>query len=163
MQPILPQEPQSPEQKFQVPRPRLIHLFVWLGLVVALIWLDTTFSAVQARALRREMNISVLVPWWTQLGRMLAVVGFAACLVASCVLIRARCFGKLRRLQPGHWLVLILALGGTLGAIVSQTEWFAARASLAQNWKAHAYLIVAWSSLVVVGACYLFAAVRLRD
>ena len=38
-------------------------------------------------------------------------------LVASGVLIRSRCLRMLGRLQPGHWLVLILATGGILACV----------------------------------------------
>ena len=152
------------DEQLRVPRIHAIHLLVWLGLAIALVALDSTISAMEMQALRKAVGISVLIPWWTHLARVFVVTAFAACLVGSGVLVRSRCFRMLNRLQPGHWLVLLLALGGILACIAVPIEFVAVKVSPSQGSQLWVFMVVVvLSGLLVEGTSYGFAVFRLRD
>ena len=150
-------------EQLRIPKIRALYLVIWLGLAVALVAIDATISAMQMRALQKATHISLLVPWWTHLARAFAVAAFAACLVGSYVLVQSRRFRVLSRLQPGHWLVLLLALGGILASIAVPFEWVAASESSSPSCGRWGCAVLVLSSLLVVGVSYGFAVVRLRD
>jgi hypothetical protein len=56
--------------------------------------------------------------WLEMSFRSLWAIVFAASLVGSSVLVRAKCYPMFSRLQPGHWIILITAASGLLWGVI---------------------------------------------
>lgn len=102
-----------------VPKLRASQLIAYLALVVVLIGLDFGMKAMETRTITPVLHgtMTVAASWWTRIIVEFQTASFAVCLVTSGILIRCRCFQTLGKLQPGHWIVLILATGGICGAL----------------------------------------------
>jgi hypothetical protein len=151
--------------QLHVPKPSADQAIVWLALTVVLIALQLVMSAVERGVPKHFPPGSVLVvlPWWRRVLLWLSTPSFAACLVASGVLIRSKCLRMLDRLQPGHWIVLILATVGIF-ACVARSFYFVTLASHKSLSSAVPALnAISFLLYVVSGSIFLLAAIRVRD
>jgi hypothetical protein len=165
-------DPLPCDEHLRVPRVRAVHLIVVVALSGGLLAADFTISAMQTQTLRnsptaQSLNVdaivSALIPGWTRLLRAFTIPGFAAALVGSAVLLRQKRRRASSALQPGHWLVLSLALGGALAAIARPFELLDLVLFYSQRWPSKVLVAVALLNVVAVGAIRGVAAVRLRD
>ncbi len=150
-----------------VPRPSINQVIVWLVLAAVLIVLDRGMSAIEVSQYKRLAHGCSIVlggpPWLVHTRHLFAVALFAACLIASGVLIRSVGFRMLDRLQPGHWIVLFVAINGILQWIARPFLSLGFAYPSTYDWAQRTYVTISWSSLLVAGALFAFAAVRLRD
>jgi hypothetical protein len=146
-----------------VPKLRVKHVIVWLALAVALIGLDYGMSTMETReiAILPHEAISVKLSWTARIVLLFSFPSIAACLVASGILIRSGCFRMFSRLQPGHWIVLVLGAGGLLRCIVRQFELRMVYHS-SHGWM-HALDATLWGETLAVAAMFAFAAICVRD
>jgi hypothetical protein len=150
-----------------VPRPTANQVIVWFALTVVLIGITLVMSALETKATEHlhfpPGSVILVWPWWQRMIHWLYVPSFAACLVASIVLIRSRCLRMLDRLQPGHWLVLILVAVGIVGCITRSVVFFRTAWHLSAAWGNSGLDVMWWLSSLVIGVTLVFAAVRLHD
>jgi hypothetical protein len=148
-----------------VPKLSAKQVLLWLILVVALIGLDFGISAIGTREIQplQRGTVTALAPWWTRIIWRFIVVSFAACLVTSGFLIRSRCFRTLGRLQPGHWIVLILATSGILERITRPFYLLRFAYPSPHGWAQHTSEAMMWFNILVLIVLFAFAAICLRD
>jgi hypothetical protein len=161
------------DDQLRVPRLRVQHLLVGLGLAGVLLATEFAISAMEMHVLRnsptaKSLNVaailSALIPWWTRLLQAFTIVGFAAALVGTAVLLRAKFRRISDRLQPGHWLVLSLAIGGALVAIARPFELLDLALFYSyRKWPDKVLVAVTLINIISVGGIRGVAAARLRD
>ena len=141
------------------PRIGVAQLLVWFGITTALVALDAAMYTARWLNLADILHVYVVTPWWNPGIRLLSIVTFSSCLVGVVVLIRSYRMQASRRLQPGHWIILSLALGGALAVATKPLELVA----LYLGWGFSAVYARRWFNLLAVGMFYCFAAFRLRN
>jgi len=141
------------------------QVVVWLALTVVIIALSLVMSAIETKGIKDLPHGSILVvlPWWKRVVFWAYRPSFAACLVASGVLIRCKCLRMLGKLQPGHWIVLILATAGILACITRPFYSLAMAGYLPPGWTKPGLDAIGRLQVTVVGAMFTFAAIRLHD
>lgn len=160
--PSLDSEFTSSAGQLYVPRLRIGQTIVFFALVVVLIGLIKGISALETRGIKPLPHgaVTVALSWWNRIMLEFHLVSFAICLVASGILIRSRCFRMLGRLQPGHWIVLILATCGILVRITWQSNFYSFVNRLPYG---HTFEAVTWFNILAVGMMFAYAAIRLHD
>jgi hypothetical protein len=113
LQPDADAQPSTPlAEQLRVPQFGILHLLLW---TVAAALLLKYLLVLQKLEERFRPPLSFM----DQATRSLNAIIVASTLLGSGVLLLTRCPAKFKRLQPGHWLVLIL----TLNSILSMVEW----------------------------------------
>lgn len=84
---------------------------IWCAVTAVLL---KYFLAMQDESFFRNSPAAL---WAMRITQSFYAIATASVLVGAGVLLRARCYRMLRSLQPGHWLVLITALGALLGLL----------------------------------------------
>ncbi len=140
--------------QLRIPQFGIIHLFLWTTVTAVLLSIELPLWADE---LPRGGFIGYL---WQKVSIILSSIMGAAELVAAGVLLRARCHTMPRRLQPGHWLVLI----GALTMILHLAVWGTVRLVF-DDWRAAGEIGFFASSIPAAAAVAVFAlaAVMLRD
>jgi hypothetical protein len=87
-----------------VPQFGIIHLMLWTAVTAVLL---AYFLALRGESIN---HIPTPSRWLFQISQTIDAIMLASALVGSGVLIRARCYSILTKLQPGHWLTLIVSL-----------------------------------------------------
>jgi len=100
---------QTPEHspfadQLHVPQFGIIHLMLWTAVTAVLLKL---FMALTDESLRQFPSGQA---WVFQVMQAVQVIMLASMLVGAGVLVRLRFYTMFKRLQPGHWLVLISTL-----------------------------------------------------
>jgi hypothetical protein len=155
--PTAPAEGRSPfAEQLCVPQFGILHILILTAITAALL----KFNAAVEIALLRGID-SEFYRWWIMTTHSIGAVVLAAGLVGSGVLWRVKCWSVVRRLQPGHWIVLIGTLDSTLWWLV----WRPVFLLLVPHHQMmlSAYLL----SLTVLGlpvaAAFIYATIRLND
>jgi hypothetical protein len=147
-----------------VPKLSAIEVAVCLAIAVVPIAFDRAMSAIGTPDIKHLPHGTIVVSsWWVCTMTYSSIASFAACFVASAVLMRSGCLRMLDRLQPGHWIVLILATGGILGRIARPFSAISISHDSPDRWAQHTFEAVLCFSVLAVGALFVFAAIRLRD
>jgi hypothetical protein len=148
-----------------VPKLRASQVFIWLALAAVLIGLDYAMSVILTREIANLPlgSICVVLPWWIRPILPIYIASLAACLVASGILMRSGCLQMLNRLQPGHWIVLILAVSGILRWVTRPFDVLGVALPSPFGWKHHAVEAILWLEFLTVGILFAFAAIWLRD
>ncbi len=92
--------------QLRIPQFGIIHMLLWMTVTAVLLKINL--------ALWDNTHTPPAYVWLAKVWIIVRSVLMASELVTAGVLLRAKCCTMLRRLQPGHWLVLILALDSTL-------------------------------------------------
>ncbi len=143
-----------------IPRFRVIHRLIWGAVTAVLLTIELTLWSDDSLGTR-----SLAYFWVTMVSTILRSIVAAAGLVGAGVLIRAKCHTMPRRLQPGHWLVLVGALETLLGLVV----WAAIRLVFGGDWRAAGEVrFLVWSAgtglcSAVLAVAFVLAAIWLRD
>lgn len=144
-------------QQLCMPQFGIIHLMILTAVVAVLLKINLAMSfndVVDASSMQSWLS------WSRQFFQTIYAVLFATELVGAGLLVRARCFAMLGRLQPGHWIILISALIGILGRLSWPLYLFFSTDSSAGFW----ITIVNFGAIYLLrGVLYCFAAARLRD
>jgi hypothetical protein len=150
-----------------VPRPSANQVIVWFALTVVLMGVNLVMSALETKATEHLQiprgSVILVWPWWQRMIHWLYIPSFAACLVASSALIRSRCLRTPGRLQPGHWIVLILVAVGILGCVIRSVVFLRTACHLSGDWGNSGLDAMCWLCSVVIGFTFVFAAIRLHD
>jgi len=105
-------------------------------------------------------HYSVALFWVERVSQCVFAIVSASTLVGSGILIRARCYTMFKRLQPGHWLVLIASLGCILQLIAWPFYDLFEAIGVNTNW-------VCFVSIAIIStlkfAAFVFAIMQLRD
>ena len=145
-----------------VPRLSPRQAIVWLAVAIVPIafhWAMWTIGIPDIKHLPH--GHVVVADWWTRMSVYFSIASFAACFVTSCILIRSQCFRMLGRLQPGHWIVLLLTFGGILGRVA--TPFSSMSYASPHGWAQHTFTAILWFTILAVGGFGAFAAMLLRD
>jgi hypothetical protein len=91
-------------EQLRVPQFGILHLLVWGAVTAALLkyYMATTDET--------SLQDSPALIWYTRITLSVSAILDGSIVVASGILIGARCCKVLGRLQPGHWLVLFSSL-----------------------------------------------------
>jgi hypothetical protein len=89
--------------QLRIPQFGILTLMLWTAATAALLSLNLTLAG---DSIRHGPTAAL---WVQRVSQTIDAILLAAALVGSGVLIRARCYTMLHRLQPGHWLVLIVS------------------------------------------------------
>jgi hypothetical protein len=119
-----PIEALPPVERLRVPQFDVVHLFAWTALAAILLKysqamevIGTVSSALVDQISDLSQKIAgkyeVMGFWTTKAEQSLSAILTASALVGFAVLVWARLRTEFRRLQPGHWLVLIATIEGT--------------------------------------------------
>jgi hypothetical protein len=148
-----------------VPRLAAKQAIVWLAVAIVPIALQWAMWAITASAFKHLPHgfIAVECGWWTRVAAYFSTALFVIVFVASCVLIRAQCFRMLGRLQPGHWIVLLLTFQCILGRIAETLNIANIANHSSHGWEKHAFQTLLWFNFLSTFSLWAFAAVRLRD
>jgi len=148
-----------------VPKLSAKQVLICLALVVALIGLIKGIAALETREIKPLPHgaVTVASSWRNRIMFEFHLVSFAICLVTSGILIRSRCFRMLGRLQPGHWIVLILATGGILDRIARPFGLFMLAYHSPHGWAQNTFEAIVRFNILAVGIMFAYAAIRLRD
>jgi hypothetical protein len=153
-QPAAPDTGRSPfAEQLCVPQFGILRILLLTAVTAVLLKLNLALSDDLSRA-----RLSEAYRWGIKIMQSLWAIVFAADLVGSGVLIRARCYKMFSRLQPGHWIVLVTALSGVLWLVV----WPVSRL-LGQEASIWVSTIVEATFGLPIAFAFLYAAVRLRD
>ena len=144
-----------------MPRPGAKQLVFWIALTVLLVAFDFALSAIERAGPKHLPSGGTLLvlPWWRRIILWLYRPALAACLVTSGTLIRCKRLPLPGRLQPGHWLVLILAAQGILVFITRPVFSLAAGGYLPFGWSGTIWTV----GYVVSAVLFVLGAVQLRD
>ena len=140
--------------QLRVPQFGIIHLLIWSAVTAVLLkyylaMMDEPIphgSVMQFRAMRGLQCVYAIV--------------LASTLTGSGVLIRARCYVAFKRLQPGHWIVLIVAIGSILHLAAWPLYRFSSGVGMTSMWM---YLVSTATISTSIVAAYVCAIVQLRD
>jgi mannose/fructose/N-acetylgalactosamine-specific phosphotransferase system component IID len=99
-------------QQLCMPQFGIIHLLILTAVVAVLLKINL---AMEFDVAGDASSMQSWLSWSRQFFQTIYAVLFATELVGAGLLVRARCFAMLGRLQPGHWIILISALIGILG------------------------------------------------
>ncbi|MBN1591486.1 MAG: hypothetical protein JW888_18375 [Pirellulales bacterium] len=149
---------------YRPPRLGLIHLLVWMFLVAVSLGTLMSFE----RHSLRTPGYSSLDADWASAARWAVVVldqiVAAAVVLGLCVLVRDKIRGVSGHLQPGHWLLIVVALDYSRQPVAY--VW--SRIYPWSPWGATAFLESPWPDVslalieAIVFAVCVLAAVRLR-
>ncbi|MEN6452518.1 MAG: hypothetical protein ABFC96_18670 [Thermoguttaceae bacterium] len=144
--------------QLRIPQFGIIHLLGWMTVTAVVLKTELAISVDQSS------NGSAVLAVATKVWMILTAIVSSCEFVAASVLVRAKWRARQRPLQPGHWLVLLGAIGSVLGIslfvmlrLVFGERWQGTRAAIG-IWMAAGIVI---SALFALG--YLLAAVSLRD
>jgi hypothetical protein len=165
---LLPPDLRSapPAGQIHVPRLSLKHVIIWLVLLAAMVAVDALMSKTEAGGIKflPHGRYVMAQPWHEGAMRYwLRIASNAACLVASGVLIRSGGLRMLGRLQPGHWIVLILATVGILAWLARGVDCLRIVHDLPPLSLRPSYDAISWLRFVVFGGMFALAAVFVRD
>jgi hypothetical protein len=144
-------------EQLRVPQFGILHLMIWTAVTAVLLKYFLTMEELQSQLLSQtpgERRLSVM-----RVLQSVHAIIFASTLVGSAILIRARC-RTAKPFQPGHWLVLLLAIGGVLQLISWPVGLYLAAASPQRFW-----LFAVENAVVaaLTAAMYVIAVLQLRD
>lgn len=92
-------------EQFRVPQFGIIHLLIWSTVTAVLL---KYYLAIADESSFQESPVQL---WLIRISQSLSAILVGSIVIGSGILIRARCYKMLRRLQPGHWLVLVVTFG----------------------------------------------------
>lgn len=144
-------------QQLCMPQFGIIHLLILTAVVAVLLKINL---AMEFDAASDTSSMPSWLSWSRRVSQTIFAVLFATQLVGAGLLVRARCFAILGRLQPGHWIILVSALIGILGRLSWPLHLFFSTDSNATFWIA---LVTSGCICLLGGVLYCFAATRLRD
>ncbi len=148
--PVTSESETAPESvpHLQVPRLATRHVIVWLITATMLWMVSTGVNVVFGRTVQQ------VGPWTTFVLDGLSAAVLAAALVGAAILIRSLRSAP-GRLQPGHWMLIYIAISNLLFMLTSPI------------WRSHdsagPIMIVAAFWSLISGAFYWCAAIRLKD
>jgi hypothetical protein len=90
--------------QLRIPQFGILTLMLWTAATAALLSLNLTLAG---DSIGHGPTAAL---WVHRVSQTIDAIILAAALVGSGVLIQARCYTMLNRLQPGHWLVMIVSL-----------------------------------------------------
>ncbi len=138
-----------------VPQFGILHILILTAVTAVLLKLQLVLMDEQTKAR----------PWLQ--GIQIAYMMLVACgLVGSGVLIRLKCYTMFRRLQPGHWIVLISAFASILGlANWAFVRYFIDSGSTTHSGNGLWWIYRIFSVLIYLmeAAAYAYATLKLRD
>jgi hypothetical protein len=147
-------DPSPFAEQLHVPQFGIIHLMIWIAVTAVLLKVFMALAGSSLQALPPEQS------WIFQVYQTVYAIMLASMAVGAGVLIRLRCYTMFKRLQPGHWLVLISTLEFILELAASLLFWLAGvmgpRTIVVI--QVGAVAIYAWAA-----AAYPFAFFQLRD
>lgn len=91
-------------QHLHVPQFGILHLLLWIAAAAVLLKLFIGISQ------HFNQPLPPVQYWIGQFAQAACAIVMACALVGSGVLLRLRCYKMLKRLQPGHWLLLMETL-----------------------------------------------------
>ncbi len=98
-------------EQFRVPQFGIIHLLIWSTVTAVLL---KYYLAIADESSFQESPVQL---WLIRISQSLSAILVGSIVIGSGILIRARCYKMLRRLQPGHWLVLVVTFRALLNLI----------------------------------------------
>ena len=157
LQPDAPIEDASPvAEQLHVPQFGILHLLIWTAVTAALLKL---ILAVTSNTVR-QLQMPAGQVWAVQISQSVYAITLASTLVGSGVLIRMRCYRMLKRLQPGHWLVLTYTTSTLLLLAAWLSFWVVGEMGIRALGVYHIVTIVVHT---LTAAIYVCAFVLLRD
>jgi hypothetical protein len=148
-----PADSQSAEQ-LRVPQFGILHLLIWITVTAALLKLLMALAAQFSSPLPSGQT------WFLLILQGVYAIVLAAMLVGAGTLVRLRCYSMFKRLQPGHWLVLLSALEFIIEVATALLLWLASVAATRAFILFGAYMAVV---NVLTAAAYAYAFFRLHD
>lgn len=136
-----PADSPSTEQ-LHVPQFGILHLMLWTAATAALLGVLEVLTGDKLQQLPPK-NF-----WLARSFQCLFVIVHASALVGSGVLLKQRFYSKLRGLQPGHWLVLIVTLGLVLQLVLTSCCRNGSRAAALTS-----EIVFATERLAIAGVC----------
>jgi hypothetical protein len=134
-----------------VPQFGILHLMIWTAVTAVLLKL---FMAITAEPIRQLPTAQL---WVSRISQSVYAILWGSILVGSGALVRLRCYTMPKKLQPGHWLVLIL----TLDIILQLAIWLPYRLFEVVGMRAIGVGMSVVNTLIAA-AC-VFAFVELRN
>ncbi|MFZ1934438.1 MAG: hypothetical protein WCB27_23605 [Thermoguttaceae bacterium] len=141
-------------EQFRVPQFGIIHLLIWSTVTAVLL---KYYLAIADESSFQESPVQL---WLIRISQSLSAILVGSIVIGSGILIRARCYKMLRRLQPGHWLVLVVTFGALLNLIAWPIYRHFLRASSTSVWG---YILGTTIAGSLTAAAYAVATVQLRD
>jgi hypothetical protein len=112
-------------EQLHVPQFGIIHLMIWIAATAVLLKL---FMGVSQHF---PQQLSSAQYWIGQFVQAACAIVMACAFTGSGVLLRLRCYTMLKRLQPGHWLLLMATLGFLVEWLLSLPMLFVRERSMA--------------------------------
>jgi hypothetical protein len=138
-----------------VPQFGILHILILTTITAILLKLQLALQDIPSAS-----QLPEAYRWSIKISQSVWAVVFAAGLVGSGVLIRAKCYTMFSRLQPGHWIVLVT----TLQSIVWLVMWPVYRLLESNGTMAlWVYSIATTLLSVPIAIAFLYGAKRLRD
>ena len=139
--------------QLHVPQFGIIHLMIWIAVTAVLLKVFMALAGNSVQAFPSKQS------WIFQVYETVYAIMLASMAVGAGVLIRLHCYTMFKRLQPGHWLVLISTLEFILGLALSLLYWLAGVMGPRTAALNHLGTLV----YVLAAAAYPFAFFQLRD
>jgi hypothetical protein len=160
----------SPAEQLRVPQFDVAHLLAWTTLTAILLSYSQAMEVLEMASgspademtkLSRRLadEYPAMGFWMAKIGRSISAILTASALVGFGVLVWARLRIKFRRLQPGHWFVLIATIQG----MFSLTAWIFLNSVASDEERVEWSIGYLAATGFIVVVLYTYAALRLRD
>ena len=144
-------------EQLHVPQFGILHLLLWIAATAVLLklfmWLSCQFA----------QQLSPVQYWIGQFSQTACAIVIASALVGSGVLLRLRCYRMLRKLQPGHWLLLMATLGFIIEWILPLPFLFVSDRSMAATAVSYLVNVGFYVEIGLSAAAFGYAYFHLRD